>query len=121
MIARNVALLASCTVLLFGAIPSALAEGKQTKADEERFGIYPIAYQELIPRWMEEKLVDPKSALYEWVGEPKRVTLKGKEGKTLACWRVDFKVNSRNRFGAYTGKQARHVYIRNAEVFTLPQ
>ncbi len=86
----------------------------------QKFGVYPIAYQELITRWLAEQLIDSASAKIEWPSEPKRVVIKGRNN-TFSGWRVDFKINSRNRFGAYTGKQTRHVYIRNAEVFALPQ
>lgn len=114
-----VSLLCAGTLLLGGGI-SAVGQVKQSTADIQKFGVYPIAYQELITRWMAEQLIDPASAKFEWTSEPRRVVIKGRDGKTFAGWRVDFKVNSRNKFGMYTGKRARHVYIKNAQVFTLP-
>ncbi len=114
-----VSLLCAGTLLLGGSI-CAVGQVQQSKADVEKFGVYPIAYQVLITRWLEEQLIDPASAKIEWPSEPKRVSVKGKDGKTFVGFRVDFKINSRNKFGMYTGKQLRHVYIRNAEVFALP-
>lgn len=56
---------------------------------------------------MQKNLVDPNSAKIEWQGEPKC----NDDG-----WLVNFTVNSRNRFGVYTGKQQHGVLIRNGEV-----
>ena len=85
-------------------------------AIEEKYGTYPIAYREIITRWLGTQLLDPASAQIEWTSEPKRVELKGRDGEMFFGYIVEFKVNSRNQFGAYTGKQARKVYIRNGEV-----
>ncbi len=121
MIGRAIISLLCAGTLLLGGSISAVGQVKQSAADIQKFGVYPIAYRELITRWLEDQLIDPASAIFEWPSEPKRVVIKGRDDKTFAVWRVDFKINSRNKFGTYTGKQARHVYIRNAEVFTLPQ
>ena len=51
----------------------------------------------------------------EWQGEPKPADL-GKDGKHLYGWLVEFRVNSRNRFGQYTGKQSHGVLIRDDRV-----
>jgi len=40
----------------------------------------------------------------------------GKDGKHLYGWLVEFRVNSRNRFGQYTGKQSHGVLIRDDRV-----
>ena len=85
-------------------------------AIEEKYGTYPIAYREIITRWLGTQLLDPASAQIEWTSDPKRVELKGRDGEMFFGYIVEFKVNSRNQFGAYTGKQARKVYIRNGEV-----
>jgi hypothetical protein len=83
---------------------------------EQKYGSYPIAYRELITRWLGTQLIDPASAQIEWLGEPKPIEIKGRDGQPFFGYVVEFKVNSRNRFGSYTGKQARRVYIRNGEV-----
>jgi hypothetical protein len=64
---------------------------------------------------MQKSLVDANSAKIEWQGEPKCVDM-GQSGQHEYGWRVDFTVNSRNRFGLYTGKQQHGVLIRNGEV-----
>jgi hypothetical protein len=93
---------------------SALAEESPTP-DPALYGPYPKLYKEIIWNWMQKNLVDAGSAKIEWEGEPKPADL-GKNGEHLYGWLVDFKVNSRNRFGAYTGKQSHGALIRNGEV-----
>lgn len=104
-------------VLLLGGTTVAFAQAKnQTAAEIEKYGVYPIAYRELITRWLGEQLIDPASAQIEWLGEPKPTEAKARDGDTFVGYVVDFKVNSRNKFGMYTGKQARRVYIRNGQI-----
>jgi hypothetical protein len=83
--------------------------------DPSLCGPYPKLYKEITWNWMQKNLVDPSSAKIEWQGEPKCTDL-GKDGQHEYGWLVNFTVNSRNRFGAYTGKQQHGVLIRNGEV-----
>ena len=85
-------------------------------ADPAIYGEYPRAYQEIIMRWLETKLADPKSAQIEWTSAPKPADLPGPNGKRLFGYLVEFKVSSRNRFGAYTGKQKHGALIRDGIV-----
>jgi hypothetical protein len=85
-------------------------------ADPKVYGEYPIAYKEIITRWMESRLVDPASAVFEWIGEPRPGEVSPKKGQKVVGYIVDFKVNARNQFGAPTGKQRYQVVIRNGEV-----
>ena len=85
-------------------------------ADENKYGVYPIAYREIITRWLEKQLLDPASAKIEWLAEPQPIEIKGRDGSPFFGYVVDLKVNSRNKFGMYTGPQKRRVYIRNGEV-----
>lgn len=85
-------------------------------ADTKVFGEYPIAYKEIITRWMETRLVDPASAVFEWIGEPRSGEVSPKKGQRVFGYIVDFKVNARNKFGAPTGKQRYQVVIRNGDV-----
>ncbi|HJT82444.1 MAG TPA: hypothetical protein VJ719_14715 [Chthoniobacterales bacterium] len=78
-------------------------------------GPYPRLYKEIVWNWMQKNLVNPDSAKVEWQGEP-QCTDAGKPGQPEYGWRVNFTVNSRNRFGAYTGKQQHGALIRNGEV-----
>ena len=78
-------------------------------------GPYPKNYKEIVWNWMQGVLLDADSAKIEWQGEPKPADL-GKDGNHLYGWLVEFRVNSRNRFGQYTGKQSHGVLIRDDHV-----
>jgi hypothetical protein len=78
-------------------------------------GPYPKNYKEIVWNWMQGVLLDADSARIEWQGEPKPADL-GKDGQHLYGWLVEFNVNSRNRFGTYTGKQAHGALIRDNQV-----
>lgn len=66
-------------------------------------------------KWLETQLLDASSARIEWQGDPKPTDL-GKNGEHVYGWLVNFKVNARNRFGAYTGKQQHGALIRDGQV-----
>jgi len=83
--------------------------------DASLCGPYPKLYKEIIWNWMQKSLVDANSAKIEWEEEPKRADL-GQNGEHVYGWLVNFKVNARNRFGVYTGKQTHGALIRNGEV-----
>jgi hypothetical protein len=78
-------------------------------------GPYPKNYKEIIWNWMQGVLLDADSAKIEWQGEPKPADL-GKNGQHVYGWLVEFRVNSRNRFGQYTGKQSHGTLIRDDHV-----
>ena len=84
-------------------------------ADTDRYGPYPTNYKQIIMQWLNKQLIDPDSARIEWDGEPKSSEL-GKGGEAVSGYLVNFTVNARNQFGAYTGKQKHSVLIRNGEV-----
>jgi len=96
-----------------GAVLSVAAE--TAPADVALYGPYPTNYKEIVTKWLETQLVDAGSARIEWNGDPKSADL-GEKGEHLYGWLVNFKVNARNRFGAYTGKQSHGALIRNGEV-----
>jgi len=85
-------------------------------ADAAIYGAYPKDYQAIITKWLEMKLVDPASAVIEWTGTPKPAELPGLKGQKLHGYLVEFKVSSRNRFGAFTGKQKHGALIRDGVV-----
>lgn len=85
-------------------------------ADPVVYGEYPKNYQEIILKWLATKLADPPSAQIEWTTTPKPADLAGPGGKRLYGYLVEFKVASRNRFGAYTGKQKHGALIRDGNV-----
>jgi hypothetical protein len=84
-------------------------------ADAERYGPYPSNYKEIVMKWLETQLLDAASARIEWEGEPKPADL-GKKDQHVYGWLVNFKVNARNRFGVYTGKQKHGALIHDGEV-----
>jgi hypothetical protein len=84
-------------------------------ADTERYGPYPTNYKEIVMKWLDTQLIDAESARIEWGGDPKPATL-GTKDKPLHGYLVNFKVNARNRFGAYTGMQSHGALIHNGEV-----
>src|SRR5215813_3876957 len=83
--------------------------------DTARYGPYPTYYKEIVMVWLNKQLIDPDSARIEWGGEPKPSDV-GKGSEAVSGYLVDFTVNARNRFGAYTGKQKHSVLIRNGEI-----
>ncbi len=85
-------------------------------ADKQVYGEYPIAYKEIITRWLATKLVDPPSAAVEWGEAPKPGEYQTQKRDTFVGYVVDFKVNARNQFGGPTGKQKYRVVIRNGDV-----
>lgn len=93
-----------------------MAQTPAPALDKAKYGVYPIAWREIITRWLEKELLDAGSARIEWAEEPKPIDLKGRDGETFSGYVVIFRVNSRNRFGTYTGFQSRRVFIRNGAV-----
>ena len=86
-------------------------------ADPALHGPYPANYQEIITNWLQTALVDAPSAQIQWVTVPKAGSLpEKKNGKPLFGYIVEFKVNSRNRFGTYTGMQKHTALIRDGQV-----
>lgn len=65
--------------------------------------------------WLNQQLVDAASARVEWQGEPRPTDL-GKNGQHLYGYLVQFRVNARNRFGAYTGMQQHGALIKDGKV-----
>src|ERR1044072_3750171 len=83
--------------------------------DTARYGPYPTYNKEMVMQWLKTQLIDPDSARIKWSGEPKPSDM-GKGTEAVSGYLINFTVNARNRFGAYTGKQKHSVLIRNGEV-----
>lgn len=83
--------------------------------DTRLCGDYPMNYKEIVTQWLATVLVDPKSSNVEWKGDPKPADL-GKDGQHLYGYLVEFRVNSRNRFGGYTGMQSHAALVYSGEV-----
>jgi hypothetical protein len=103
-----------CAAAVGMSVPDSL-RAQTPSADTARYGPYPTNYKEVIVQWLNKQLIDPDSARIEWDGEPKPSDL-GKSGEAVSGYLVNFTVNARNQFGAYTGKQKHSVLIRNGEV-----
>lgn len=103
---------------LYVCVAAALAQTTEIEiaADPAVYGQYPAAYQEIVTKWLETQLVDAPSAVIEWVGGPKPAQLPGPNKTRLFGYLVEFRVNSRNRFGAYTGMQKHGALIRDGNV-----
>jgi hypothetical protein len=81
------------------------------------YGAYPQNYREIVTAWLNQALVDPKSVIIDWKGEPRPGELTV-QGRTISGFLVDFTVNARNIFGAYTGAQKHTALIRDGKVVT---
>jgi hypothetical protein len=101
--------------LLMGMCTASTLCAETPGADTERYGAYPTNYKEIVMKWLDTQLIDAGSARIEWGGDPKPASL-GEQDKPLYGYLVNFKVNARNRFGAYTGMQSHGALIRNGEV-----
>src|SRR6476659_2673613 len=104
-----VALLISVTAAVAASVTQSVP------ADASLCCAFPKFYKEIIYNWMKEALVDADSAKIEWGEDPKPVDI-GKNGQHFYGWLVIFKVNARNRFGAYTGKQTHAALIRDNQI-----
>lgn len=105
--------------LVFGALTSARSQTEievVPAADAKIYGEYPMAYKEIITRWLETKLADAPSALLDWTDAPNPGEYRTQKRERFVGYVVNFKVNARNQFGAYTGKQLYRVVIRNGDV-----
>ncbi len=102
-------------LLVVSILSTACALGDNPAPDPAQCGPFPKLYKELVWNWLEKSLVDANSAKIEWEGDPIPADLGEKEAH-LYGWLVRFKVNSRNRFGAFTGKQSHAALIRDNAV-----
>lgn len=110
-------------LLMAWAVPAALAAEPteiEVVADPRVYGDYPRNYKEIITQWLNDTLVDAPSAQIEWPGTPQVGSLpEKKSGKALFGYLIEIKVNSRNRFGTYTGMQKHTVLIRDGRVIKV--
>lgn len=103
--------------LLFATCGLSFAQSSpQPSPDVAKYGEYPTEYMTIVKDWLGDQLLDPSSAIIEFTSQPKPATLPARSGEQLYGYLIEFKVNSRNRFGAYTGYQTHGALIRNGEV-----
>ena len=101
--------------LALGMTVGVSSNAQSPSPDTARYGPYPTYYKEIVMQWLNTQLIDPDSARIEWGGEPKPSDM-GKGTEAVSGYLINFTVNARNRFGAYTGKQKHSVLIRNGQV-----
>ena len=107
---------ATIVALLLAGCSLALGQQPTPVPDVAKYGEYPKEYMTIVKDWLGDQLVDPASATVEFTSLPKPTDLPTRDGQHLYGYLVEFKVNSRNRFGAYTGYQKHGALIRNGEV-----
>jgi hypothetical protein len=110
---KMLALFVCASFMAMNVGPDLRAETEQ--ADVDRYGPYPTDYKEIVMKWLETQLIDASSARIEWKDDPKPADL-GTQGEHFYGYLVNFTVNARNRFGAFTGKQNHGALIRNGKV-----
>lgn len=94
-------------------------EAQSPTPESPTYGIYPESYQEIVTAWLSTGLVDPRSVKLNWLGSPRQGQLAvGDDHKLVSGYLVDFTVNARNLFGAYTGPQKHTALIRDGKVVT---
>jgi hypothetical protein len=111
-------------LLFMACVAPGLARAETTEieivADPRIYGEYPKNYQEIITQWLNATLVDAPSSYVEWISGPKPGSLPEKKGgNALFGYIVEIKVNSRNRFGTYTGMQRHSVLIKDGKVLKV--
>ena len=98
------------------AITTAYGQSPSPAGSSSVYGTFPANYKEIVLKWLDTQLLDASSARIEWNGDPKPAELKDQNGVQLRGYLVNFKVNARNRFGAYTGMQSHGALIHDGEV-----
>jgi hypothetical protein len=83
------------------------------------YGEYPTRYKGIVMDWLYQHLNDPLSAKVEWLSEPKKGDLPDARGRKIYGYLVLFSVNSRNKFGTYTGKQTHGALIRDGVIMQV--
>jgi hypothetical protein len=113
---RRVTLLLSLLVLLI--ISPVVEASEPLPPPGAAYGAYPNNYQDIITNWLNSVLVDPQSVQVKWLSEPRPGELNVSKTQQVSGFLVDFSVNSRNVFGAYTGPQKHTALLRDGQVVT---
>ena len=106
------------TMVLFGALTVACEseQEKETKRlaaewEVRQENALPADWQALVKKDMHQRLTDPDSAQYNFLGEPAKTTVDGVEH-----WLLGVDINAKNSFGGYVGYKVWMIAIRNGEV-----
>ena len=92
--------------------PSSPTPEQLVRAD---YGAYPTDYQDIIKRYMNDLLIDPYSARYEFLKGPTR-SWHRILGDTKFGYAVCAGVNAKNRFGGYVGMKPYFFMLHNGVV-----
>ena len=115
---RRLARFLSLFSFFFVLLLPAKSPAQSPTPDSALYGSYPENYQEIVTAWLSSGLVDPRSVAVKWLGAPRPGQLPVEKGRQVSGYLVDFTVNARNLFGAYTGPQKHTALIHNGKVVT---
>ena len=93
--------LLSCIAAVFVTGCTALPRATSEQVAAAQVGEPPKDAEDQIKKAMYTVLIDPTSPLYEF--EPPHKDYSNRTGVIIYGWRVDFRANSKNRMGGYTG------------------
>lgn len=104
--------------LIAGVAAAAVLSAAVLAAD---FGRMPANYEAAAEAYISDRLVDPRSARFQFVSQPYQVyaDIAGYEG--LACWAVDVRVKSRLPGGGFGGYVPYTVLFLDGEAVALRQ
>lgn len=115
---RRLARLLPFFAFFFVLLLPAKSPAQSPTPDSALYGSYPENYQEIVTAWLSSGLVDPRSVVVKWRGAPRQGQLPVGKDRQVSGYLVDFTVNARNLFGAYTGPQKHTALIHNGKVVT---
>jgi hypothetical protein len=111
--------MAKSLFILLALLASPVADfAQEVPAANAAYGAFPENYKEIITKWLNASLGDPRSAEIKFLSEPHPGELDVGKGRQVAGFLVDFSVNARNIFGAPTGAQKHIALIRDGQVVT---
>ena len=88
-------------------------------------GPYPGAYDMIVRDYLAENLKDPASAIIEETRGPREGYYRPSAGafgllgfsfQNYGTWRVCYRINAKNSYGGYTGKELYAFYIQNGRI-----
>lgn len=94
-----------------------LATPNQQEIETADYGLYPDNYKEIIISYMDRILFDPDSAKYEFLDGPEKGWYPGDlVNPPKFGYKVLTLINSKNKFGGYTGNQTHSFLIKDGKV-----
>ncbi len=79
------------------------------------YGVYPEDHKSIIERYWRDSLKDPDSAMFEYETTPMKSHIFDR-GQPVFGYVVDYKLNAKNGFGAYTGYEERRAFIHDGSM-----